>query len=322
MLRPLVSVVIPTYRRAQLVKRAVESALSQSLEQIEVIVVIDGPHEETSKLLATIEDTRLKVIELSTNQGSRAARNAGVNAAIAQWVAFLDDDDEWMSPKLELQLAAAINSDFEHPIVTSFLIARTPTADSIWPRRIPGDTEALSEYLFVRNSGFQGEGLIHTSTIFTTKDLLQKVPFDIHLQRHDDWDWLLRAITQAGVGVEFVQQALSVWYLGEARPSLSKSKNWQFSLEWIRGKRNLVTPRAYSSFILAEVSARAAVTGEYKALLILLREAFQFGKPQPIDIFICFGMWIFPPNIRGKLRNILKRENKVFALDMKSEEAY
>lgn len=320
MLRPLVSVVIPTYHRPQMVKRAVESALSQTLEQIEVIVVIDGPHEETSEVLAIIEDTRLKVIELSTNQGSRAARNAGVNAAIAEWVAFLDDDDQWMSPKLELQLTAAINSDFEHPIITSFVIARTPTIDSVWPRRIPSETEALSEYLFVRNTGFQGEGLIHTSTILTTKELLQKVPFDIHLQRHDDWDWLLRAITQASVKVEFVHQALSIWHLGEARPSLSKSSNWQFSLEWIRGKGDFVTPRAYSSFILAEVSARAAATENIKVLWILLWEAIRYGKPNFKDIFLCFGMWFVPPQSRAWLRYLLTEKLKISSVKLHATE--
>lgn len=322
MSQPLVSVVIPTYRRPQLVKRAVESALSQTLEQIEVIVVIDGPHAETVNTLKEIEDTRLKVIELATNQGSRVARNTGVNAAIAKWIAFLDDDDEWISSKLELQLEAATNSHYEFPIISSFVIARTATKDSIWPRRLPDETEALSEYLFVRNSGFQGEGLIHTSTIFTTKELLEKVPFNTLLKRHDDWDWLLRAIAEDGVGVEFVEQVLSVWHLEQARPSLSKSSNWQFSFEWIRGKRDLVTPRAYSSFILAEVSARAASAGEWKALWLLLREAFQFGKPQLIDICVCFAMWIFPTHIRGKLRNIFKGKHGVFTVNMKSKGAY
>ncbi|MDJ0733599.1 MAG: glycosyltransferase family 2 protein [Nostocaceae cyanobacterium] len=313
MVEPLVSVVIPTYRRALLVKRAVESALSQSLNQIEVIVVIDGPHEETRTKLATINDPRLKVIELPTNQGSRVARNTGVNAASARWVAFLDDDDEWMPAKLELQLETANNSQYKFPIISSFVIAWTAQGDTIWPRRLPKQSEPLSEYLFVRNTLFQGEGLIHTSTIFTSKELLEKVNFDTTLQRHDDWDWLLRAIQQEGVGIEFVQQVLSVWNLGEARPRLSKSSNWQFSFDWIRAKRNLVTPRAYSSFILAEVSARAARAREWKALLILLWEAIWFGKPQPKDICLCIGMWLIPPDTRRWLRHVVTSKRKALA---------
>lgn len=316
MLEPLVSVVIPTYQRPQLVKRAVESALKQTLNQIEVIVVIDGVHEETSKILATFEDTRLKVIELPTNQGSRAARNAGINAAVAEWIAFLDDDDEWMTNKLELQLKVGQNSHYEFPIVTSFVIARTPTRDSIWPRRLPDKAESISEYLFVRNSGFQGEGLIHTSTIFTTKKLLEKISFNTALQRHDDWDWLLRATTKTGVGVEFVQQTLSIWYLGEARSSLSKSNNWQFSFDWIRDKRDLVTPRAYSSFILTEVSARAANGRDIRVLWILLWEAIRHGKPKFKDFLLCFGMWFISPQLRNWLRHLLTKKNPASSIYM------
>ncbi|MEB3181433.1 MAG: glycosyltransferase family 2 protein [Nostocaceae cyanobacterium] len=311
---PLVTVVIPTYRRAQLVKRAAESALAQTLAEIEVIVVIDGPDEEVRSTLATIEDARLKVIELPTNQGSRAARNAGIAAANAEWIAFLDDDDEWLPQKLQLQWMAAKKSQFKYPIISSHIIAHMPQGESVWPRRIPQPSEQVSEYLFVRNTLFQGEGLIHTSTILTAKELLQQVPFDINLQRHDDWDWLLRATTTPGVGIEFVPQVLSVWYIGEARPSLSKSSNWRFSLEWIQSKRHLVTPRAYSSFILAEVSARAASARDGQAFFILLLEAIRFGKPQPKDIGLFLGMWLIPPQTRTWLRNLLLKKPRALPI--------
>ncbi|MGB3760832.1 MAG: glycosyltransferase family 2 protein [Rivularia sp. (in: cyanobacteria)] len=322
-MKPLVSVVIPTFRRAQLVKRAAISALAQTLKEIEVIVVIDGPHSETIAALKDIEDTRLKVLELPTNQGCFAARSAGVQAASAEWVAHLDDDDEWMPRKLELQLTVAKDSRHQYPIVSCYLIARTLQGDAIWPRRKPEESESLSEYLFVRNTFFQGEGLIQASTIFTKRELLLKIlPEEIKTNRHEDWDWILQATKKQGVGVEFAEEVLSIWHLEQNHQTLSKSGTWQVSFDWIKSKRDLVTPRAYSSFILAEVSARAAATGDVSVLLILLREAFAFGKPQPMDICLCFGMWIFPPNVRGKLRNILKRNRKVLAVDMKSEGAY
>jgi glycosyltransferase involved in cell wall biosynthesis len=100
---PLVSVVIPTYSRPQLVGRAVRSALAQTLEAIEVIAVQDGPNESTVQALAQIDDPRLSVHVLPENLGAAAACNAGVARARAQWVAFLDDDDEFLSSKLELQ---------------------------------------------------------------------------------------------------------------------------------------------------------------------------------------------------------------------------
>lgn len=307
-MEPLVSVVIPTYRRPLLVKRAVQSALAQTLSQIEVIVVIDGPNEATRVSLAAIDDPRLTVIELPTNQGSCAARNAGIATAQAKWVAHLDDDDEWMPQKLELQLEAVRHSQYALPIASCYLVARTPKGDSVWPRRPPTQSEPLSEYLFVRNTLFQGEALLQSSTILTAKELLQKVPYKSGSEKHDDWDWLLRAITLEGVGVEFVPEVLSIWYLGEKRQSLSSTHDWQYSLNWIQANRNLVTRRAYSSFILTEVSSRAAQTREWKAFWQLLWEAIRQGAPQPADLFLYLGMWLIPPDTRRWLRTLLTRK--------------
>ena len=313
MLEPLVSVVIPTYRQALVVKRAVESALAQTLRQIEVIVVIDGPYKKTYTKLATINDPRLKIIELSINQGYCAARNAGVNAASARWIAFLDDNDEWMPHKLELQLETAQNSSYKFPIIASVAIAWTPQGDIICPGRLPKQSEPLSEYLFVRNTLFSGKGLIHTSTILTSKELLQQVNFDTTLQRHDDWDWLLRATNQEGVGIEFVQQVLSVWNLGDNRTNLYKSRDWQVLFNWIQEKRDLVTPRAYSSFILAEVTARAVLARDWKSFLPILWESIRFGKPQLKDIILYFGMWFMNPQERNWLRNLLLNNTRKLA---------
>ncbi len=309
-MEPLVSVVIPTYRRPLLVTRAVQSALAQTLSQIEVIVVIDGPDEATREALLTIDDSRLKVVELPTNQGCCAARRAGVTAAQAKWVAHLDDDDEWMPQKLELQLEAIRNSQYTFPIASCYLVVRSPQGEFVWPRRPPTESEPLSEYLFVRHSLFQGEGLIQASTILTSKELLEKVPPSLTAKRHDDWDWLLRAITIEGVGIEFVPQPLSIWYLREKGQSLSMTPDWQYSFSWIKAKRDLVTPRAYSSFILAEVSSKAAIVGDWEAFWSLLWEALRQGSPTPVDLCLYLGMWLIPPQTRRWLRNFLTRERK------------
>ncbi len=321
-MKTLVSVVIPTFRRPQLVKRAVMSALAQSLQEIEIIVVIDGADKDTTSTLSEIDDSRLRVIELSKNQGACFARDFGAKSAIAEWIAFLDDDDEWMPQKLELQLEAAKASNYKFPIISSYLIAQTPQGETVWPRRLPKKSEPISEYLFVRNTLFMGEGLIQTSTIFTKKELLQKVSFDNRLKKHQDWDWILRAVVIEDAGLEFVEQTLAIWNLEGKHQSLSKSFSWQSSLHWIQSRRNLVTCRAYSSFILAEVSARAAAAGDISAILLLFHEALRFGEPQPMDICLYFGMWLFPPNIRGKLRNILRHKSRAITVDMKSEGAY
>ena len=106
----LVSVVIPTRGRPQWVVRAVESVFQQSYAQLEAIVVIDGPDRDTAFLLQGIKDDRLHLIMLEENAGGSEARNIGVRAARGEWVAFLDDDDQWMPTKLAKQMEAAAGS--------------------------------------------------------------------------------------------------------------------------------------------------------------------------------------------------------------------
>lgn len=309
-MEPLVSVVIPTCNRSLLVKRAVESALAQTIKKLEVIVVIDGPDEGTRLVLSEIDSPQLRVIELPVSRGASEARNTGVSKALGKWIAFLDDDDEWLPQKLELQIETASRSRHAFPIVACRLIARTPKGEFIWPRRLLTQSESLSEYLLVRNTLFQGEGLIQTSTLLTNKDLLQKVPFTSNLQRHQEWDWLLRVTCLEGVGIEFVAEPLVIWYAEERRKSISGKNNWHYSLTWIQENRHLVTPRAYAAFVMTVVSMLAARENDWKAFWSLLREAMQSGKPQPIDFLLYIGMWLIPQDARRQLRAFLKRIQK------------
>lgn len=306
-LLPLVSIVIPTRNRSLLAKRAVQSVLVQTLKEIEVIVIIDGPDEATVRELSQIDDSRLRVIELPVSGGASEARNTGVTEAKGEWIAFLDDDDEWFPQKLERQLEAAHRSQYTFPIIGSCLIARTPKGDFVRPKRFLQPSEPLSEYLLVRNSLFPGEGLIQTSVIFTKKELLQKVPFR-NLRRHQDWDWLLRVSKLEGVGIEFVPEPLAIWYIEEKRSSVSSTSNWQNSLSWIRENRNLVTPRAYSAFIMVEVGPRAAQEGEWNSFLPLLWESMRLGNPKPVDFLLYFGMWLIPQETRRSLRALLSKQ--------------
>ena len=103
----LVSVIIPTTGRPKLVLRALASVLGQTHGELEVIVVVDGPNPETIAALGGIADPRVRVLQNRESLGPGPARNIGAAQARGEWIAFLDDDDEWMPQKLEIQLAGA-----------------------------------------------------------------------------------------------------------------------------------------------------------------------------------------------------------------------
>lgn len=105
MSEPLVSVVLTTYNRAELVGNAIESVLSQTYQNIELFVVDDASDDETPSVIESYDDDRLTYIRHNINQHLSAARNTGVELANGDYVAFLDDDDRWHESKIERQIA-------------------------------------------------------------------------------------------------------------------------------------------------------------------------------------------------------------------------
>jgi len=99
---PLVSVIIPTYNHGRFVSAAVESALHQDYRPLEIIVIDDGSTDATRAVLAPFGDSIMYVYQ--NNAGLPSARNAGINIAKGDFVAFLDADDIWCSNKLSVQM--------------------------------------------------------------------------------------------------------------------------------------------------------------------------------------------------------------------------
>lgn len=101
---PKVSVIIPTYNRAKLVDRAIKSVLLQTFKDFELFIIDDASTDNTQQIVEQFRDERIKIIRHQKNKGGSAARNTGINTAKGEYIAFLDDDDEWISTKLEKQI--------------------------------------------------------------------------------------------------------------------------------------------------------------------------------------------------------------------------
>ena len=108
---PFFTVVIPTHNRSNLLKRAIESVLNQTFESFELIVVDDHSADDTSRVVKSFSDPRIRYLINSRAKGACGARNTGIFSAKGKWVAFLDDDDVWLPEKLKCQydLAQKIN---------------------------------------------------------------------------------------------------------------------------------------------------------------------------------------------------------------------
>jgi teichuronic acid biosynthesis glycosyltransferase TuaG len=114
--RPRISVVIPTHERREECKRAISSALDQELPPLEVLVCDDGSADRTQEELEAwaADEPRLRYLRLPRNFGApAAARNLGTQSARGEWVAFLDDDDQWVPGKLRIQAQAISTGGYD-----------------------------------------------------------------------------------------------------------------------------------------------------------------------------------------------------------------
>ena len=134
---PKVSVVIPVLNRPVAVRRAIDSVLAQTLQDFELIVVDDGSTDETVAAVEACVDPRIKLARHDRRRGGSAARNTGIRAGSAPYVAFLDSDDEWLPTKLQRQFEVFERSDEDLALVYTGAewVYADGTVQTVIPRR-------------------------------------------------------------------------------------------------------------------------------------------------------------------------------------------
>lgn len=200
---PLVSVVIPTYNRANVVSRSIRSVISQTYQKLQIIVVDDGSQDETESVLAGFSGIR---IMRQRNKGVSAARNAGIAESSGELIAFLDSDDEWMPEKIEKQVSLY---DPEEP----FFICHS---NELWVRN---DTTVNQKDIHAKQGGFfftraVERCLISPSAVLISRPLLDAVGwFDEGLEAAEDYDMWLRVT--CSYRVDFVDEKLVIKHAGQ-----------------------------------------------------------------------------------------------------------
>ncbi len=208
---PRVSVVIPTRNRERLLPLAVGSALDQSLRDLEVIVVDDASDDRTADVVAGFSDGRVRYHRQPSRRGGSAARNAGIEAARGAFVAFLDDDDEWLPDKLERQLALFGANPGVGIVYSSYVVVDRESGDVLF-RKAAECRGDLSRDLLVRNV------LGNTSSVVVRRSCLEGAGrFDEELPSFEDWDlWLRLAPLHR---FDFVENDLVKYYVHGRRIS-------------------------------------------------------------------------------------------------------
>ena len=118
-LKDKISVIIPTYNRGYSIIESLNSVLSQTYNNLEIIIIDDYSIDNTESLITKMEDNRIKYIKLKENKGASFARNVGIKMASGKYITFQDSDDIYHLNKIEIQYKNIIkkNSDFDFCMV-------------------------------------------------------------------------------------------------------------------------------------------------------------------------------------------------------------
>lgn len=180
-----ISVIIPTYNNHDSIIRTVHSVLSQSYQDIEIIVVDDGSEDNTLELVKNIDDNRIRSYHLP-HRNANCARNYGINVSKGEFIAMLDADDYWLPNHLESSVkllnATCVDGICGYPILEkSQNLTRI-----IPPSRKLKENESIINYLLSTGCGAQ------TSTLFMTAQSAKAILWDELLNRHQDYDFVTR----------------------------------------------------------------------------------------------------------------------------------
>lgn len=211
---PLLSVVIPTWNRAPLVREAIQSALDQRAGEVEVIVVDDVSTDSTAEILGSEFGSRIRLLRLEHRRGPGGARNAGARLAHGEFIAFLDSDDVWLPGKLEAELE---------------VFARFPEAEVV-----------------VSDSQNFFEGEPDGSSRFAQNGLLETTGGEVRFASDCHWLWTNSMNTVHTCSITVRRSA--VVRLGERlfAEDLVCCEDWEFQMRLYHSCRVLVLPQVWS----------------------------------------------------------------------------
>ena len=225
--RPLVSVVIPTYKReVRYISRALNSVLRQSYRNLDIVVIDDSPaafpdREAVRQYMEAIPDPRVRYIQNETNLGGSQARNRGIDAAKGAYICFLDDDDEYFESKIEKQLAFTQAGDYDCTLTDIVMVS---AGGKVTDYRAHDDI-----------SGLDQEGLLHyhlmkhltgTSCFLFRADKLREIGGFEPAKMGQEFFLMLKAI----------ERGLKVGYLHECLVRMNKDRE-----EAITAGKNKIT---------------------------------------------------------------------------------
>ena len=189
-----ISVIIPTFNRAKSIIQSINSILSQTYHNLEVLIIDDCSNDNTESLISKIEDRRIKYIKLEENKGANFARNLGIKLSTGKYITFQDSDDIYHRDKIEKQYLNIIkkNSDFDF---CQFYLHFNSSFKALFPRIYQQKSIQRKKILEELCNG----NFITTQAILIKNSFIKNNLFDTNFSRFQDYDLVLRIIPHCKV---------------------------------------------------------------------------------------------------------------------------
>lgn len=188
-----VDVIIPTFNRAEFLESAIKSVLNQTFQDLKIIVVDDASEDNTEGVVKGFDNEKIEYIRLEAHKGEAGTRNIGIINSNAEYIAFLDDDDEWLPEKLRLQVELLDNSPPKVGGIYTGYIRVNKTNGRILGQRIPekrgyiykdmsfGNVIGGPSFVLLRRKCFERVGIFDENIVYGTDyDMWIRISKEFH----------------------------------------------------------------------------------------------------------------------------------------------
>jgi glycosyltransferase involved in cell wall biosynthesis len=201
-----VSVIIPTYNRDNFIRSAIISVLNQTYQDYDIVIVDDGSTDNTELVVNSFSCSKIKYIRHKKNMGEAESRNTGITNSNSEFIAFIDDDDEWMPDKLELQIKLMSQCEVQIGGIYTGVLTIDMESGKIVDKLIPHKRGYIYNDLLVENCVFT------PSTILLKVECFKKVGlFDRTIKYGPDYDMWVRISKE--YHYEYIKEPLVKYYI-------------------------------------------------------------------------------------------------------------
>jgi glycosyltransferase involved in cell wall biosynthesis len=277
---------------------------------MQAVVAIDGYDANTVAALQGLNCPRVKIVETGCKQGPALTRLAAAQIADGEYLALLDDDDEWMPSKTQAQMDFISSNRLQGDFIISCRFVYRPSDDNgpsiIAPEVLYTRDMDMSEYLFDRRTPIARPGSVGSGTPLFPRSVVTRVPFQQN-PLHDDLAWILDCVAGAKIPLYMIEEIGLIYILSSN--SRNQTGDWRNSVLLARRykAKNCMTPRAFAGLLSTSTAWRAKRKDGLSAIVELANIIRKEGKPTAVHWASLGIVALAPLNVVDRIRRNRKR---------------